>query len=92
MFLKANVKKYWGFKSKRQKKKKITIQSSAVQEAYGEAVWRRKRGGGRKSCQETVRFEGLFKTQKEVRSNMKPPIGQYISLKDIFDFGDPKER
>jgi hypothetical protein len=47
MFLKANVKSIGVLKAKG---KKLTIQSSAVQEAYGEAVWRRKRGGGRKSC------------------------------------------
>jgi hypothetical protein len=49
--LKGQCEKAWGFKIKWQKKqKKLTIQSSAVQKAYGEAVWRRKRGGGRKSC------------------------------------------
>jgi hypothetical protein len=45
-----------------------------------------------KAIKKRLDLKGYSKFKKEVRNNMKPPMGQYISLKDIFDFGDPKER
>jgi hypothetical protein len=51
MFLKANVKSIGVLKAKGKKTNKtLTIHCSGFQEAYGvAAVWRRKRGGGRKA-------------------------------------------
>jgi hypothetical protein len=43
-----------------------------------------------KAVKKRLDLTGYSKFKKEVRNNMKPPMVQYISLKDIFDLEDRK--